>query len=162
MKHLLLVRHGKAQDHGSVPVDFDRTLVERGRRDVRTLAQELNALPFAPTIVLSSAAPRAEETAEILVEALNASPALILESALYLASAATLIRRIEALSDEHDVAVVVAHNPGIRDAASLLCAGFLPSFPTSGAVLFTFDCDMWAGCAYETASRTRAFFRDKA
>ncbi|MFM8569828.1 MAG: SixA phosphatase family protein, partial [Candidatus Kapaibacterium sp.] len=116
---------------------------------------------FVPSLVISSAAPRAHETAGILVEQLQATPVLILESSLYLASAATLIRRIESLDDDHDTAVIVAHNPGIRDAAALLCGGHFPSFPTSGAALLSFDCDMWAGCAYVGSGPATVFFRER-
>jgi phosphohistidine phosphatase len=161
MKQLLLVRHGKAEDHSAVSQDFDRRLVERGRTDVSGLAALVNAVPFAPSFIVSSAAPRAKETAEILAQEVLSLPTLVLQPSLYLASAPALLHVIEQLSDDHDAVIIVAHNPGIRDAAAILCSEFLPSFPTAGAVLVSFECELWAGCEYVGAGSVRHFFPER-
>ncbi|MBB5352166.1 phosphohistidine phosphatase [Haloferula luteola] len=60
---LILLRHGKAEDHRSEG-DFDRRLVDKGMRQARRAARLLGGLDRLPEVVLSSPRIRAKETAE--------------------------------------------------------------------------------------------------
>ncbi|GAA5482209.1 SixA phosphatase family protein [Haloferula sargassicola] len=60
---LILLRHGKAEDHRPGG-DFDRRLEEKGIRQARRAAKLLAGVDRLPEVVLSSPRIRAKETAE--------------------------------------------------------------------------------------------------
>ncbi len=61
---LLLLRHGKAADHGHPEGDFARELVEKGYEQARRAARLLTAAGRLPDLVLTSPVLRARQTAE--------------------------------------------------------------------------------------------------
>jgi len=61
---LLLLRHGKAADHGHPEGDFARALVEKGYEQARSAARLLMAAGRLPDLVLTSPVLRARQTAE--------------------------------------------------------------------------------------------------
>lgn len=61
---LLLLRHGKAADHGHPGGDFARALVEKGYDQARGAAEWLMAARRLPDLVLTSPVLRASQTAE--------------------------------------------------------------------------------------------------
>ena len=74
---LLLLRHGKAEDHGHPGGDGARALVEKGRDQARRAAHFLKAADRLPGIVLTSPVLRARETAEIFCETAGIDAPLI-------------------------------------------------------------------------------------
>jgi len=61
---LLLLRHGKAADHGHPEGDFARALVDKGHDQARRAAKLLAAAERLPDLVLTSPVLRARQTAE--------------------------------------------------------------------------------------------------
>lgn len=66
---LLLLRHGKAEDHSAAGTDFSRELMEKGHEQARHAARILSAADMLPDIVLSSPLVRARQTADTFAEA---------------------------------------------------------------------------------------------
>ncbi|MGE9268083.1 MAG: SixA phosphatase family protein [Verrucomicrobiales bacterium] len=66
---LLLVRHGKAEDHGHPGGDGARALTEKGWSQARRVGAFLKVQDWLPDLVLSSPLVRARETAEGLCAA---------------------------------------------------------------------------------------------
>ena len=66
--NLLLIRHGKAEDHGHPGGDGSRALTEKGRLQTRKVGRFLQAEGLVPDLVLHSPLVRARETAEIVAE----------------------------------------------------------------------------------------------
>lgn len=62
--HLILLRHGKAEDHGHPAGDGARALVEKGRHQSRNAGKLLRQVKLLPDIVLTSPLVRARQTAE--------------------------------------------------------------------------------------------------
>src|SRR5690625_6692090 len=62
MATLVLLRHAKAEPHGSGGADFDRPLSLRGRHQAGGLGGLLTAHDAVPQVVLCSAAVRAAQT----------------------------------------------------------------------------------------------------
>jgi phosphohistidine phosphatase len=127
-RELLLFRHGEAAAARAPGGDFVRPLTAAGRqmaaRAAAQLATELAASRAAedvPAVLLHSTAPRAAQTAALLVEAL-ALPGLVVRGleALYLAPPA----RIESLLAAHAAGsgwvAIVGHNPGLSEFGGLL------------------------------------------
>jgi phosphohistidine phosphatase len=145
MRELLLLRHAKAQtetpEGGS---DFDRALSPRGRRQLQELRHLFERLSDAPDRILASAAVRARETAEGLRGAFPewAAP-LVIEPALYAASAEEARDLLRGLPEEILRVCVVGHNPCLSELASDL-AGRDLSLPTLGAVALAVPAARWA------------------
>lgn len=71
---LIVLRHGKAEPVGSLPVDADRPLTKRGHEQAAALVQTLRA--WAPKRIVTSNAVRCVETVTPLAEALALTPEL--------------------------------------------------------------------------------------
>lgn len=129
--------------------DFDRPLSERGRRAAPAMAAWLAGKGWRPDVVLCSAAVRTQETLRLAAPHLDPGPVLV-DRRLYLASAATLLRHVEALDDAYARALVIAHNPGLELLAQDLDRGDGPAsealagkFPTAAMAWFRSDSDTW-------------------
>lgn len=70
-QELILVRHGKAEPHGT-RADYDRALTEEGIAEIRQMAPALaKKVEGKETVLITSPLVRARETAEILADALG-------------------------------------------------------------------------------------------
>ena len=65
---LILLRHGKAEDHGHLQGDGARQLVPKGREQAQRVAIFLRDVGLLPHLVLTSPLVRARQTAEIFCE----------------------------------------------------------------------------------------------
>jgi len=68
---IYIVRHGKAHQDSTSGTDFDRELMNRGRRQAQWLAEHFAQLDEPPTVLVSSPVVRARQTAEIVAAALK-------------------------------------------------------------------------------------------
>lgn len=68
MPHLILIRHSISQQQPGVSA-HEWALTDEGRARCAALAEHLR--PYAPQVVLTSAEPKAQQTAEALAAALN-------------------------------------------------------------------------------------------
>ncbi len=126
LSQTLLMRHGHAEWPDWRGRDFDRPLTESGRAGARTAAKHLQGAGLVPAWVISSAARRTRETAEIVMAELALPHSVLqIESAAYNASPQTLGRLLteafEHLAEDAHV-LVVAHNPGISMMVQQLAA----------------------------------------
>lgn len=147
MKRLILMRHGKAE-RSSPGGDFERRLTERGREDAALMGRLLRDEGLVPDLALVSSARR---TLETWAEAACAFPTARMTSlkTLYHAPAERLLDEIEAVADEVETVMVVAHNPGIHElairlliegsAGPALIARAESRFPTATVAAFTID-----------------------
>ncbi|NUT75344.1 phosphohistidine phosphatase SixA [Pseudomonas sp. C1C7] len=115
---LWVLRHGEAEPHGSQPHDSQRALTEHGREEVLRSAARLMGQPV--TAIYSSPYLRAQQTAQLVREALGFEPE---------------IRTVDWLTPESDpdrvaeqlVAVsnvlLVSHNPLVGNLLSYLQHG---------------------------------------
>src|SRR5271155_3046479 len=91
MLRLLLLRHAKAAPQDPTR-DYQRTLIERGRRDAALLGGYIAAQKRALDIVVHSGARRAEETSAIVLMELPKGLPVLIEPRLYEATADDFIR----------------------------------------------------------------------
>ena len=132
-KTLVLMRHGKAQTLAGNQQDFDRELSEAGKRSlVASLPSMLS--PLGPkcksALIVSSPAPRAAQSAELLKDALNnrhvKTGEVLYLDALWNQDAPAFIEAILSLKD--DMVFAVGHNPFVEQfifessGATLPCA----------------------------------------
>jgi phosphohistidine phosphatase len=107
-RHLILMRHGHAEE---LRDDFARRLTEEGRAAARRAGQALRAAHFSPQRIVTSSAPRARETAELVAEQCGYGGVLQSEQALYLAEEGPYLSALRALPDALSRVLLVGHNP---------------------------------------------------
>jgi len=130
MRHLILMRHAET---GMPPIgapDKERPITMRGQQEAASQATLLISKQLAPDQTLYSSAKRTKATWDMVKSQMREHlPFDFKETgydALYNASQDTLLKHITAVSENIDVLMVVAHNPGIHELAQKL------SSPTSG------------------------------
>jgi len=131
MHELHLLRHAKSSQDDGVD-DRERPLSRRGRDDARAIARHLPEAVGRVDLVLCSSALRTRETLELVMVGFSPRPSVLTEDALYLASPATLLRRLRRIKEACGTVMVIGHNPGLHELASLLCA---PDSPDSDELL---------------------------
>ncbi|MBT3399393.1 MAG: histidine phosphatase family protein [Rhodospirillaceae bacterium] len=170
MKHLILLRHAKADWAENGLDDFDRPLSNDGQGECQLLAPWLIQNDLLPDHALVSPALRTRQTWESVCNNLPDAPPHDTHDDLYLAAPGTLLAHISALPDIVGTALVVAHNPGLEALARML-AGASPDdaamrdmmlgYPTAGLAKFTVDTDHWDQISVAT-TRLDVFLRPQA
>jgi phosphohistidine phosphatase len=121
VKRLTLMRHADARWQDAGLSDLERPLNRRGTAAAETMARRLQELALVPDLLLVSPARRTQQTGEIVARALALPPRRVLrEEALYLASAADLLKVVQATGPRVAHLLVVAHNPGVSELVQLL------------------------------------------
>lgn len=140
MRQLILVRHAKSDWGDPLVSDHDRPLNPRGLNDAPRMARQLARDAVTAERILSSTALRARSTAEVFGAALGIE--VELDPDLYLAPAPTLLRK--AAATEASSVMVVAHDPGISELASLLSNDGILHMPTCAVARFAWDVESWS------------------
>ena len=151
MHRLHLLRHAKSSWDSDLE-DAQRPLAKRGRQAARLIGETLPKAIGALDLVLCSTALRARETAELALADFAPASKILYEDALYLATPATLIRRLRRLDEAYGSVMVVGHNPGLHELALVLAEPGGPGhaalaggkFPTGVRVSFAVD-GAWGG-----------------
>lgn len=144
MKTLTLLRHAKSSWDTPGLADKDRPLNKRGFRDAPEMAVRLQEASIRPSLILSSPAVRAWETAKVVAQQIGYPLEFLQREAdLYLASRRKLIEVIGRQDNGFNSMLVVAHNPGLTDLANYLVAGLTDNLPTSGIVSINLASDEW-------------------
>lgn len=123
---LILFRHAKSDQSSAAP-DIERPLNPRGERQApeagRWLADHIDGIDLA----VVSPANRARTTWQLAAAELDVQPQMRIDDRVY---GGSLLRVVRDLPDEARTVVLVGHNPGIEDLASLLSSTAVP-MPTS-------------------------------
>jgi phosphohistidine phosphatase len=144
VKRLTLMRHANAQWKDPQISDFDRPLNRRGTSEAEVMSRRLIELKLIPTLVLTSSARRAQQTADIVVRELGVSPRnLRSDESLYLATAADILRVIQTTGPRIPHLMIVGHNPGITEIANLLAPTSHIDLATAAMCSLTFDTRSW-------------------
>jgi phosphohistidine phosphatase len=145
MKRLTLMRHGEARWKDVDVSDLERPLNRRGTSAAEAMAKRLLELKLVPELLLVSPARRTQQTAEIVARELSV-PArrVVKEEALYLASAADLLKVVQATGPRVAHLLMVAHNPGVSELVQMLVPqGEAGGLGTAAICSITFDTTHW-------------------
>lgn len=115
---LILLRHAKSDWPGSVP-DIDRPLAERGHTQAPLAGQWLASRAGGVDLAVVSPARRARETWQLASAELTSAPPTRIDERVYLASSGRLLEIVREVPDATRTVVLVGHNPGMEDLASL-------------------------------------------
>jgi len=151
VKRLTVMRHADARWKDAGTDDFARPLNRRGLAGAEAMARRLLELELVPDLLLASTARRAEQTADIVARELALSVRHVQrEEALYLASAADMLRLIQETGPRIAHLMVIAHNPGASDLIHLLVPrGGISTLTTAGVCSIVFEVDHWHAIAPE-------------
>ena len=134
-RRLILLRHAKSDWSGD-EADVARPLARRGRRQApeagRWLATNIGRIDLA----VVSPANRARTTWDLVSAELPVPPPTRIDERVYGASDDELLDVVRELPDHVATAVLVGHNPGLEELASLL-TGEWTSMPTSALAVIT-------------------------
>ena len=144
MKTLTIVRHAKSSwDHPGLS-DRERPLNKRGERDAPLMGQRVWEHSIRPSLIISSPATRAWDTARIVAAAITYPLEFLQrEKSLYHASVDGILNVIVAQDPGFNSLMVVGHNPGLTDFANYLSPGLTNNLPTAGVVSVEIDQDDW-------------------
>lgn len=122
-RQLLLLRHAKSSHADPDLADHERPLSPRGRRAAAAMGRYMREHDLNPALVLCSSAVRARKTLDGLLEGLDASPDVRIESELYEASPRELLERLRRIEEDTPSAMLVGHNPAIERLVLDLASG---------------------------------------
>ena len=131
---LILMRHAKS-DQASGEADIDRELNPRGARQAPEAGQWLASNIGEIDLAVVSPANRARATWNLASAELNEQPLTWIDRRVYNASVTDLLDVVHELPENARTVVIVGHNPGIEELASLLTNGSLPMSTAAIAVL---------------------------
>jgi phosphohistidine phosphatase len=145
VKRLTLMRHADAQWKDPQICDFDRPLNRRGNSEAEAMSRRLGELGLIPTVLLTSSARRAQQTADIVARELRvAARNMRSEGALYLASAQDILRVVHNTGPHIPHLMIVGHNPGITEIANLFAPeSRIEYLATAAMCSLTFDARSW-------------------
>jgi phosphohistidine phosphatase len=144
LKRLTLIRHANAEQDADVR-DFERPLSRKGRNEAEEMAKRFLERELVPDLILTSAAVRTRETADVFARILGV-PARLLqaEDSLYLADGEQILNAIRGTGPRVTHLMVICHNPGISAAAISLAPEVITAdLPTCGTLTMQFSC-AWA------------------
>jgi phosphohistidine phosphatase len=119
---LFLLRHAKSDWKKDVATDFERPLSERGLSDAQKMANWMAQLTDLPTMIVSSPALRAYQTALIFAHALDMQPGDInFDKRIYAGSGSNILGRIKQFPETTKSILLVGHNPGFDSLLQTLC-----------------------------------------
>lgn len=126
---------GRGYDKANFGSDFVRNLNEIGREQAKNLAQKFARNGILPSVIITSSANRAVQTACIIADELKFNGEFITNDELYEAGQGEMLNFIKQLNDKFERIFIVAHNPTIALTADFLCFDFeIESFPPSSCL----------------------------
>lgn len=123
-RRIYFIRHAIAEDRDAFGGDdLQRPLTARGRRKAKAIFARLAELRPAPDLVISSAATRARETAELFCDAFHLSKPTINPALNPGARPGAFVTLLQALPAKATSVALVGHEPDFSLAISELTSG---------------------------------------
>ncbi|MBI9032937.1 MAG: histidine phosphatase family protein [Bacteroidales bacterium] len=155
MKKLYIVRHAKSSWDSPDLDDFNRPLMEKGKKRTKRVIDFLLKQNVKPDLIIASAATRAVDTAKIIAWALKYKEEDIREeSFIYHATSESLHDIFYDVPKEIESMMIVGHNPTFTSFANYFLDDKIDWLPTSAVVCIQFDVEKW-----EDADRMNAKLR---
>jgi len=142
MKTLLIMRHGKSSWKNKDLDDHERPLKKRGKKNVSSVGEMVVKKELIPQIILCSSAVRAQQTAELFIEATKFSGKVEYLDALYLAEDDKVMQLVAQLPDEVERAMIIGHNPGLESLVQRLDQQ-VTGLPTAALACFSLETKSW-------------------
>ena len=171
MRRLMLLRHAKTEHDAPSGQDQDRRLDDRGRLDAAAVGSWIGRHLPVPEVVLVSTAVRAQQTWEIVRQAMQEAAGTVAPQPqaeslgdLYGAEPAQLLQIIRmAEATDPGQLMVVGHNPGMHELALALAGSgdaaakkaLEDNLPTTGLAILDFAIEDWNEVAFRRGTLVR-------
>jgi phosphohistidine phosphatase len=147
MKNLILIRHAKSS-WDSPSTDKKRPLSNRGVADAHLVSSYIGTFLPKKSIIWSSIAKRAKDTATIFLQnMMYPLESIILKDELYTFDVNELSKIIKKCNNSYDCVIVFGHNEAITDFVNKFGHTFIENVCTSGFVSIDFETDSWEDIA---------------
>jgi phosphohistidine phosphatase len=144
MKTLTLLRHAKSSWNDQDLPDHARPLNRRGEKDAPVMAARISEAGIRPSLILSSPAVRAWNTAKIVAKEINYPVEFLQrEQELYMADIGNFLDLLRRQDGKFNSIMLVGHNPGLTDFANYLMPNVTDNIPTSGVISMTIETGDW-------------------
>ena len=144
-KRLTLLRHAKSSWNDPKLPDRDRPLNERGEHDAPMMAQRLRSLGVRPSLILTSTALRAMQTARLIARGIGYPLEFLQREAdLYLASPEEILEVLARQEDSFNDILLCGHNPGITELARRLADDKIDHMPTCAFAVLEVKLRSWS------------------
>ncbi len=136
MKTITLVRHAAAVRFQHDKPDFERPLKTKGELQSHQMARKIKSLELPPSLLVSSSANRALDTAIIFANILQIPEDQIIKTrGLYEAlSPDDFLTELHQLDNSYQHVMLFGHNPGFSHFAAAMLSDFNANIPKCGAV----------------------------
>jgi phosphohistidine phosphatase len=152
-KSLYLLRHAQATSGRISLHDLDRSLSKRGIKDTNKLAHKLAKIGLTLDLILVSPSVRTMDTGNIIARGLHIPNShFIVSEDLYEANPMTLLKVISAVPRRVNRLMIVGHNPGFTNLASIL-ADESVSMSTCSLIKLSFAFKNWHEIFSQRASK---------
>lgn len=142
MKTLFILRHAKSSWDDFDLSDFDRPLNKRGLKTAPLMGEKMYENFFQPSMIVSSPAKRAKQTAILVKESAQISRAICYDERIYEASPFRLLQIVSEFDENRDSMMIVGHNPGLEGLVKIL-TGELQPMPTAALAVIDLNIENW-------------------
>lgn len=136
------MRHAKSSWDDASLSDFERPLNERGQQTAPFMGKFMREKGLEPSIIMSSPAERAKQTALMVKNASGFSREIQLDDRIYEAHPHSLAQVVSEIDDANTSAMLIGHNPGIEGFIRFL-TGDLEPMPTAALAVIDLSIDKW-------------------
>lgn len=151
MRRLMLLRHAKSDWSVGGQPDHERGLALRGETAAPLMGRYMASHGLVPDQAIVSTALRTRETWRLVADAFPQKPSAIYEQRIYEAEPDAILAAIREAPGAARTILVVGHNPGFHDTATLLVgsgdkrarAKLATKFPTAALAVIDFDIANW-------------------
>lgn len=152
MRRLLLLRHAKSDWSASGQPDHERGLALRGETAAPLIGRYMAREGLVPDQAIVSTAVRTRETWRLVADAFLQKPPVSYEQRIYEARPDAILTVIRQAPTSAKTLLVVGHNPGFQETATLLVgagdkksrARLSAKFPTAALAVIDFDIPNWS------------------
>jgi phosphohistidine phosphatase len=137
------MRHGKSIPSSDGLDDFERPLKRRGQRDALKVGTSLAQSGRASSLLLTSPATRALQTAERVASSAGVSQPPVPCDSLYPGDQEAVVTSLRGVGDGHTRVMVVGHNPCLENLVEEL-TGRAETLTTASVAVVDLDIDCWA------------------
>lgn len=156
MKRLYIVRNA----HAAVgAIDRERELDEQGIRELESIGKQMVAQGMRPNVILTSGARRAVDTAKHIREVFGLLVNVIdIREELYNADLPKILEILQALPDEKNSVLLIAHNQGVTDLLQSITNSEYEAIPNGALVVVELRLRHWKDLE-SNVGRELAFLR---
>jgi phosphohistidine phosphatase len=150
MKEIYFIRHAKAEDFSGGISDYERSINNKGHKDLQTIGSYLLLQGISPDIIFSSCSMRAQETTVCLAKKLSFKGKKYFLEELYYAPCDDIINIFMAQEESVNTIFIIGHNPQLNELVNRFSVENISKIPTMGVVALKFNVDSWSDLKEKT------------